>query len=119
MKEFETIYKEVQIGDVESIPVDSQRKVVDHKDAELIEQHMLEFRFSGEFVIGGVKHKVVYEPSNFEAFFGAKERYTSQAFYNYTTFTHHIFEADDEMIGAVMRQAYNKFYKSVKEWKEK
>ena len=117
MKEFETIYKEVQIGDVESIPVDNKSNVVTHKDAELIEQHLLEFRFSGEFVIGGVKHKVAYDPSNFEALLGAKERYTSQAFYNSTKFTHHIFEADDEMIGAAMRQAYNKFYKSVEDWK--
>lgn len=119
IKEFETIYNEVKIGDVESIPVDNQSKVVAHKDAKLIEQNLLEFRFSGEFVIGGVKHKVVYEPSNFEAFLGAKERYTSQAFYNSTKFTHHIFEADDEMIGAAMRKAYNSFYKSVEDWKNK
>jgi hypothetical protein len=118
IKEFETVCNEIKIGKTESIPVDNNSFPIAHREQELIEQELLEFRFSGEFVIGGVKHKVVYEPSKLEAFFGAKDKYTSQAFYNSTKFTHHIFEADDEMIGAAMRKAYDSFYKSVEDWKK-
>lgn len=118
IKEFETVYNEVEIGKVESMPVSNQSDVVPHRDATIIQQELLEFRFSGEFVIGGIKHKLVYEPSGLEALFGAKERYTSQAFYNSTRFTHHIFDADNETIGAAMRKAYDSFYKSVEDWKK-
>ena len=118
MKEFETVYKEVEIGKVESMPISNQSEVIPHPEATLIRQEMLEFRFTGEFVIGGIKHKVVYEPSGFEALMGAREKYTSQAFYNSTKFTHHIFEADDEAIGRAMRKAYDSFYKSVEDWKK-
>ena len=117
IKEFETVYNEIEIGKVESMPVANQSDVIAHREATLIRQELLEFRFTGEFVIGGVKHKVVYEPSGFEALMGAKERYTSKAFYSSTKFTHHIFEADDEMIGRAMRKAYDSFYKSVEDWK--
>ncbi len=118
IKEFETVFNEIKIGKTESIPLSDNSFPIAHREQELIEQELLEFRFSGEFVIGGVKHKVVYEPSNLEAFFGAKDKYTSQAFYNSTKFTHRIFEADDEMIGAAMRKAYDSFYKSVEDWKK-
>ena len=117
IEEFETVYNEIEIGRVESIPVPNQNEPIPHREAKLIQQELLEFRFSGEFVIGGVKHKVVYEPSNFEALLGAKERFASKAFCNSTKFTHHIFEADDETIGRAMRKAYDSFYKSVEEWK--
>ena len=119
IKEFETVCNEVKIGEVESMQVANQSDVIPHREGKLIQQELLEFRFSGEFVIGGVKHKVVYEPTYFESFMGVKERYTSRAFYNSSKFTHHIFEADDEMIGAAMRKAYNSFYKSVQDWKTK
>lgn len=117
IEEFETVYNEVEIGKVDQIPVANQSETIPHREATLIRQELLEFRFSGEFVIGGIKHKVVYEPSGFEALMGAKEKYTSQAFYNSTKFTHHIFEADDEAIGRAMRKAYDSFYKSVEDWK--
>jgi hypothetical protein len=112
------IYNEVEIGKVESIPVAKQSEVIPHRDGTLIQQELLEFRFSGEFVIGGVKHKVAYKPSGFVALMGAKERYTSKAFYSSTKFTHDIFKADDETIGAAMRKAFDSFYKSVEDWKK-
>lgn len=103
--------------EVEKIPV-SKHSDVFHSEAELVQNEILEFRFQGQFLIGGKAYRLTYNPGIL-SLFGARERYTSQGFFLRSKFTHHIFDSmTDEELGKLIREEFNKFKKSVEDWKK-
>ncbi len=127
--EMDEFKKSLMVDLSEVVPVKSYRtervflmeggEAIGHSDSKIIECDLVEFRMMGEFAVGGKAHKMVYSPSPLETLFGAKVRYTSQAFHRKCHFTHHIFDSmSDEEIGALVRSEFQKFKQSVEDWKK-
>jgi hypothetical protein len=109
----------VKSYDTERSPLTKGGEAIGLPDAKIVECDLVEFRMMGEFVVGGKAHKLIYSPSTLEALFGARERYTSQAFHRKFHFTHHIFDSmTDEELGSLVRSEFQKFKQSVEDWKK-
>lgn len=105
--------------DTERVPLTKGGEAIGHPNAEIIECDLVKFQMMGEFTVGEKAYKVIYSPSALETFFGARERYTSQAFHRKCHFTHHIFDSlTDEEIGALVRSEFQKFKQSIEDWKK-
>ena len=116
IEQLQRVAKEVEFGEIETLP-DTGGNII-HQNSKIIECQLVEFKFMGEFAIGGKYYRCVWEPPFIMQLAGADARYEGQAFHKRMQFTHHIFEMDNEAIGALVRKAYDEFYASVENWKE-